>query len=71
MFCPECGRKKAQNVQDSLLGMCPKWWAIRDPDAEEDCKRHSEKNTSSSCNYTDDDFNMRSGANCHELSLSK
>ncbi len=37
--CPECGRQKAYNVQDILNGHCPKWCAIKDPGAEEDCKR--------------------------------
>ena len=37
--CPECGRKKAHSVGDVLKGLCPKWWAIRDAEAEEDCKR--------------------------------
>lgn len=36
--CPDCGRDKAHNVRDILVGACPKWYAIRDPDAEKDCK---------------------------------
>jgi len=39
--CPDCGREKAQNVGQVLLGFCPKWYAIRDPDAEADCRRHA------------------------------
>lgn len=39
--CPECGRKKAKNIHDVSNGYCPKWWAIRDPDAEADCKNFS------------------------------
>lgn len=38
-ICPECKRNKAHNVGDVLKGLCPKWYAIRDPDAEEDCKQ--------------------------------
>jgi len=38
-ICPECGRKKAHSAEDVSRGLCPKWWAIRDPEAEEDCKR--------------------------------
>ena len=37
--CPDCGRQKAHNVEDVSKGYCPKWWAIRDAEAEEDCKR--------------------------------
>lgn len=36
-ICPDCGREKASNVDDVKAGYCPKWWAIRDPDAEKDC----------------------------------
>lgn len=35
--CPECGREKAASIQDVVGGLCPKWWAFRDPDAERDC----------------------------------
>lgn len=38
-ICPECCRTKARNIGDVLAGFCPKWWAIRDPEAENDCKR--------------------------------
>lgn len=37
--CPECRRPKARNVQDALIGYCPKWWAIRDQAAKEDCEQ--------------------------------
>lgn len=37
--CPECGRQKAHSVHDALGGYCPKWWAVRDQEAENDCKR--------------------------------
>jgi hypothetical protein len=35
--CPDCGTPKAHSVCDAAKGYCPKWWAIRDPDAELDC----------------------------------
>ena len=38
-ICPDCGRQKARNVAQTLHGYCPKWYAIRDPEAEEDCRR--------------------------------
>lgn len=37
--CPDCGRLKAGGVKDCAAGLCPKWWAVRDPDAEKDCAR--------------------------------
>lgn len=37
--CPECGRVKARSIEDVSAGLCPKWWAIRDPEAEADCRR--------------------------------
>ena len=37
--CPDCDRVKAASVYDVLKGYCPKWWAIRDADAERDCRR--------------------------------
>lgn len=40
-ICLECGRMKATNAEDVLAGMCPKWWAIRDPEAAADCTRHA------------------------------
>lgn len=41
--CPECGRQKARSVQDVLDGCCPKWYMIRDPDAEADCHNHAQR----------------------------
>lgn len=37
--CPECGRAKAKDIGGVLAGHCPKWYAIRDPEAEKDCFR--------------------------------
>lgn len=41
-FCPECKRPKAASAEDVLTGSCPKWWAIRDAAAEQDCLRHTQ-----------------------------
>jgi len=41
--CPDCGRPKAKSAADAALGWCPKWWALYDGDAQEDCKRAAEK----------------------------
>lgn len=41
--CPDCGRSKAHNAQDILDGACPKWYAIKDPEAENDCKKIRKK----------------------------
>ncbi|MGC4393751.1 hypothetical protein [Agrobacterium sp. M50-1] len=38
--CPDCGRKMAKSADDAAAGMCPKWWAVRDADAERDCEAH-------------------------------
>lgn len=35
--CPECGRPKARTWQDMMNGACPKFYAIRDEEAEGDC----------------------------------
>lgn len=40
-FCLDCGRQKAKNVTDALNGLCPKWWAIYDADADRDCVNHA------------------------------
>lgn len=37
--CPDCLRRKAHNVDDARNGLCPKWWAIRDQAADDDCAR--------------------------------
>ena len=37
--CPECGRQKAFTVEEVSKGGCPKWWAIFDAEAEQDCVR--------------------------------
>lgn len=39
--CPDCGRRKAFTATDAAQGLCPKWWAVRDEDAERDCTRHA------------------------------
>lgn len=36
--CPDCGRSKAKDAYECGAGSCPKWYAIRDADAERDCK---------------------------------
>lgn len=41
--CPECGREKAHSVEDVMVGKCPKWWAIRDQAAEDDCVFYAQK----------------------------
>ena len=38
-LCPDCGRVKAKNAHDAANGLCPKWWGIRDADADKDCRR--------------------------------
>ncbi|MFG6083751.1 hypothetical protein ACEUZ9_005476 [Paracoccus litorisediminis] len=40
--CPECGRLKARTVSDAAEGKCPKWWAIMDSAAEDDCSHVAE-----------------------------
>lgn len=35
--CPDCGRKKACNALDLLSGYYPKWYAVRDAEAANDC----------------------------------
>lgn len=37
--CPDCGRKKAHSAQDMQDGLCPKWYAITDKEADEDCEK--------------------------------
>ena len=39
--CPDCKRQKAHSVHDVLVGWCPKWWAIRDQEAINDCIAHN------------------------------
>lgn len=39
--CPDCGRPKAHSAGDAARGDCPKWWAVRDGMAEQDCKNHA------------------------------
>lgn len=38
-LCPDCGRPKAQDIKDCSRGDCPKWYAIMDQAAEDDCRR--------------------------------
>lgn len=40
-MCPDCQRPKAKNIGDVLIGRCPKWYAIRDPEAVADCRQHA------------------------------
>lgn len=40
--CPDCGRNKAHSADDCMTGLCPKWWAMRDLGAKEDCKLFKE-----------------------------
>jgi ribosomal protein L37AE/L43A len=37
--CPECGRPQAESAADIISGACPKWYAVRDQEAKEDCER--------------------------------
>ena len=41
--CPDCGRTKAKNAHECGMGYCPKWYAIRDKDAEKDCEISASK----------------------------
>lgn len=41
--CLECGRRKAHSWDDVKAGLCPKWFAIRDQAAEDDCTAHAKK----------------------------
>jgi hypothetical protein len=43
--CHDCGRGKAHSANDCAAGLCPKWYAIRDPDADDDCKRVAKANS--------------------------
>lgn len=36
--CNHCLRIKARNADDCAKGYCSKWWAVRDKEAEEDCR---------------------------------
>lgn len=42
VICPDCGRKKSKGGMDSLKGYCPKWWAICDNAAYEDCLHYQQ-----------------------------
>lgn len=37
--CPDCKRLKARSADDCSAGKCPKWYAVRDPEAKEDCQK--------------------------------
>jgi hypothetical protein len=37
--CPECYRPKARNADDCMAGCCSKWYAVRDPEAADECKK--------------------------------
>lgn len=43
-LCPDCGRTKAIDATTAGMGHCPKHWAIRDPSADEDCRRAAAAN---------------------------
>lgn len=42
-FCPDCFRMKAHSASHARLGYCPKWYAIRDPEAAEDCREIADR----------------------------
>ena len=42
--CPDCKRFKAHGANDVVKGFCPKWWAVRDKEAAEDCLAHKNEN---------------------------
>jgi len=44
-ICPDCGRTKANSDEDCGNGLCPKWYATRDPDAEYDCSQARRANS--------------------------
>ena len=50
MKCPDCDREKAKNANDAIKGFCPKWWAITDKMADEDCETFKKKNEEESIN---------------------
>lgn len=39
--CPDCGRRKAVDADTMELGDCPKWYAVHDQAAEDDCRAHT------------------------------
>lgn len=43
--CPDCGRTKAFNATAAAEGKCPKWWAINDASADDDCRKHAAHRT--------------------------
>ena len=36
--CEHCLRLKARSADDCAKGYCPKWWEVRDLEAEDDCR---------------------------------
>lgn len=40
-ICPDCKRDKAHSAHDIAVGLCPKWYAIRDEEADRDCLLHT------------------------------
>lgn len=43
--CPDCGRPNvtAERLQMGIYAGCPKWYAFRDQESHDDCKRHQKK----------------------------
>lgn len=56
--CPKCKRLVAKCAEDAMDGYCPREWAYRDKDAEEDCVRHANKivNSCYRCGKDSDSF---------------
>lgn len=40
-LCPDCSRPKARTSDAAAIGHCPKWWAVNDKMADEDCRKHA------------------------------
>lgn len=43
LLCPDCGRLKANSADEIIRGACPKWYAVRDPDARKDCCLYADR----------------------------
>lgn len=41
--CPECGRGQAASAEDMKAGLCPKYYAIMDSAASDDCAAYANK----------------------------
>lgn len=42
VMCPDCNRPKATSEGDIFNGACPRWYLPNNPDAAENCTRHSQ-----------------------------